>query len=106
MIRRPHPSWDRRLRRAIAEKRLVELGYHGHRRVVEPHDYGMRNGRVMLLVYQVCGGSSRASPAQGWRLLDVTKITDCTVLAETFAGSRRAPHQRHYAWDTVYARVE
>src|SRR5262245_13198362 len=30
--------------RAIHEKRLIELVYNNARRIVEPHDYGMRGG--------------------------------------------------------------
>lgn len=98
-------SIDEQLRHAIANKRLVELSYHGHRRVAEPHDYGVQNGRVRLLAYQVRGASSTRRSASGWRLLDVSKISRCEVLEETFSGTRGAAHQDHLVWDAVYARV-
>jgi hypothetical protein len=43
------------LRFAIANKRLIQLAYQGSKRIVEPHDYGIKNGA-------------------GWRELDIAKI--------------------------------
>lgn len=103
---------DTRLRFAVENKRLLQLTYHGVRRVVEPHDYGLQKGLPRLLVYQLRTTSSadgsagrRQANEKGWRLLDVSKLEACTVLDETFRGSRGAEHQAHCVWDTVYARV-
>jgi hypothetical protein len=103
---------DTRLRFAVANRRLIQLTYHGTRRVVEPHDYGLQKGARRLLVYQLRtissnGGSasSRAGGEKGWRLLDVSKIEECAVLDETFRGSRGNEHHAHHVWDTIYARV-
>lgn len=99
---------DALLRFAIANKRLIQVRYHGVRRVAEPHDYGIQSGMAMLLVYQRerSGGEIRTGQsARGWRLLDVAKIEDCAVLEEAFLGSRGDAHQRHHSWDVVYARV-
>ena len=93
---------DHQLRRAIAEKRLIEFTYQRMWRVVEPHDYGIQHGVVRLLVYQV-----RSRPFQrGWRMLDVAKIEQLKVLDRHFSGSRRQGHSHHFQWDTVFARVE
>jgi hypothetical protein len=97
---------DEQLRFAIAEKRLIQFTYLGALRVAEPHDYGVYQGVTRLLAYQLRGSSSRATSARGWKLLDVAKIIGCTVLNETFAGSRGEAHQRHYVWDVLYARVD
>jgi hypothetical protein len=105
-------SLDAQLRTAIANRRLVQFRYDGKLRVAEPHDYGVQNGGEKLLVFQLRasgGPPARASASskgvQGWRMLDVPKIAECAVLDETFAGSRGQSHQRHHAWDEVYARV-
>lgn len=116
-------SLDAQLRRAIAERRLVQLRYGGKLRVAEPHDYGVQGGSVKLLIYQLraadndggaVGGSpsngapsngARSNGVRGWRMLEVPKIAECVVLDETFPGSRGDAHQRHHAWDEVYARV-
>ena len=97
---------DEQLRFAIANRRLVQLGYSGSLRVVEPHDYGVHRSTTMLLAYQRRGSGGRQQTAiRGWRLFDVSKIEGCLVLEEAFQGSRVDPHQRHYVWDVVYARV-
>ena len=35
---------------AIQEKKIIELNYHGLHRIVEPHVYGIFNGRECLFV--------------------------------------------------------
>jgi predicted DNA-binding transcriptional regulator YafY len=89
---------DGRLRLAITRKRLVKLSYNGSLRVVEPHDYGVQKGTVRLLAYQL-------QTAPGWRLFDVGKIEELSVLDTVFEGSRGASHQNHHVWDVIYARV-
>ena len=95
---------DERIRRAIAEKRLLDVRYKGADRLAEPHDYGVIDGTVRLLVFQLRGPASGRG-AVGWRLLDVVKIESCVVTDETFAGSRGSAHQNHYQWERLYARV-
>lgn len=94
---------DTSLRFAIANKRLVCFLYNSKWRVAEPHDYGVKNGVAKLLVYQVRGESS--STARGWKLLEMSKIDQLTVLSDTFRGTRERPHQHHMRWDELFARV-
>lgn len=89
---------------AIERRRLVQLRYDGKVRVVEPHDYGVQNGVVKLLVYQLKATLSHQS-ATGWRLLHVRRIEDLEVLDAEFPGSRGADYRDHNAWDELYARV-
>ena len=97
---------DAQIRFAIANKRLVEVGYHGRLRVAEPHDYGRLNHTTKLFIYQVrTSGATQREGASGWRLLEVSDITECVVLEETFPGSRGESHTRHLPWEIVYARV-
>lgn len=101
------PSTSDQLRFAIGHRRRIALTYHGSKRVVEPHDYGIYKGLERVLVYQQHGptrGPNRTGV--GWRLLETSKITECAILAETFAGSRGGSHQRHLQWEVLYARVE
>jgi hypothetical protein len=60
---------DQRLRSAIRNEQLLEFNYKGNDRVVEPHDYGIQNGIVSLLCWQVGGRSGSRVP--GWCLVDV-----------------------------------
>ena len=100
----PLDSLDERIRRAIAEKRLLEIRYKRAVRLAEPHDYGVIDGTERLLIFQLHGPDS-GKGAVGWRLLDVVKIESCVVTDQTFAGSRGQSHQQHYQWETLYARV-
>jgi hypothetical protein len=60
-----------------------------------------------LFVYQLStSGPPRGREARVWRLLDLPNIEGCTVLEQTFPGSRGNAHERHYNWDVLYARVE
>ena len=93
---------DHQLRVAIADRRLIRFTYGSASRVAEPHDYGVQHGVVRVLVYQL-----RSAPfARGWRLLDVSKISELAVLDETFAGSRGGRHRHHFEWDALFARVQ
>jgi hypothetical protein len=92
------------IRRAIAEKRLLELRYKRAVRLAEPHDYGIIDGTGRLLIFQLRGPDS-GKGAVGWRLLDVAKIESCVITDQPFAGSRGQSHQQHYQWETLYARV-
>ncbi len=97
-------SVDMRIRRAIAERRLLELRYKGAVRLAEPHDYGVIGGTERLLIFQLRGPDS-GKGSVGWRLLDVAKIESSVVTDATFAGSRGESHLQHYRWSTVFARV-
>ncbi len=96
---------DAALRLAIADKRLIEVGYGGRLRVVEPHDYGVKGGATMLLAYQLTVEGRRAMRDVGWRLLHVSRIESCRVTDDTFPGGRGESSQRHMTWDQLFARV-
>ena len=99
-------SIDEQLRFAIANRRLIQVGYRGDLRVAEPHDYGMQHGSANLLIYQLRGsGRTPGARERGWKMLNVSKIDTCVVLDETFRGSRGESSQHHLAWEVVYARV-
>jgi hypothetical protein len=102
-------STDKQLRFAIARKRLIQLEYNGRTRIAEPHDYGVKNGTRKLLVYQHRASGAAAQdrkPERGWRLLEVSKIEECSVLEQTFPGSRGESSQRHIVWDELFVRVK
>jgi hypothetical protein len=97
---------DRQLRFAIANKRLIQFTYDSAVRVAEPHDYGVRDGTPRLLVYQRQKASRKDHRVRGWRCLDISRIDACTVLEESFAGTRATAGQPHQRWDLLYARVD
>jgi hypothetical protein len=73
---------DPRICKAVEERRVLELRYHGYSRIVEPHVYGRdKKGDEVVRCYQLAGGSESGERA-GWKLL---KIRDVFLvhLAET-----------------------
>src|SRR5262249_61885288 len=80
------PEIDALLRKAIEEKRLVELVYNEKRRIAEPHDYGVQNGSIKLLGYQLSGASSGPLPNSRWFHGDL--IRGICQLDRKFPGGR------------------
>ena len=97
---------DDQLRLAIANRRLIRFTYESAVRIAEPHDYGLRDGAPRLLVYQRQKGARRDGRARGWRWLDVSRIEDCSVLEDSFRGTRESAGQQHHHWDVLFARVD
>jgi hypothetical protein len=100
------PTLDSQLRFAIAHKRLIRFSYDGVIRVAEPHDYGQRDGADKVLAYQRQKGGRKDQNVRGWRWLDASKIEHCTVLEDSFKGTREASDQQHHQWDVLFARVD
>ena len=103
---RPNPALniDRLLRTAIEQRRLIRLVYRNRNRIVEPHDYGILNGSVKLLAYQVGGSSSHKLP--NWRWIETELITEIQMLDRTFPGGRPSPSGKHHKWDKLFIRVK
>jgi hypothetical protein len=100
----PATKIDELLRTAIEQKRLIRVSYRDKPRIVEPHDYGVYNGSVKLLSYQVGGSSSGRLP--NWRWIEVDSIADIHLLDSTFPGGRSSSSGKHHKWDRLFARVK
>ena len=73
---------------AIEGKLLIELEYHGHVRIVEPHVYGMdHHGVERLRGYQVAGGSRSSAPVD-WKMFTVCDISSIRLTGKAFSGPR------------------
>ncbi len=88
---------------AIEHKRMIRLTYHRKSRILEPHDYGILNGSVQLLAYQVGGSSSR--PLPNWVLMKANEIENLDLLDQTFPGGRPTASGKHLKWDKLFIRV-
>lgn len=96
---------DSLIRKAIAEKRLIEFEYHGCHRVAEPHVYGVDKGVTQLLVFQVRGQSMSGGMAH-WRRVDLQGVTNLALLDERFPGKRLNTSGIPSHWDQCFAVVE
>jgi hypothetical protein len=91
--------------RAIVDKYLIEFVYKaGLTRIVEPHDYGIRNGIESVLGFQI-SGESQSGTSHGWKQFEVRQMRRLRVLERRFAGTRADSAQHHRTWDLLFARV-
>jgi len=97
------PGLDQLIRTAIEQTRLLRLRYRDKLRIVEPHDYGVHNGVIKLLTWQIGGASS--GPLPNWRWMETDLIADAQILDRTFPGGRPTPSGKHHQWDKLYLRV-
>jgi hypothetical protein len=102
---RPPPDVDALIRHAITQRRLLRFVFKLAVRVVEPHDYGLRNGVAQLLVFQV-GGQSPSGGLPNWRWVMVSQASAWELLDATFPGGRAVPSGKHSRWDELFLRVE
>ena len=98
------PEVDQLVRSAISRRKQIRFQYKGKERISEPHDYGIQNGRTMLLTYQL-SGQSNTGRLPAWRWIDVAGISDLEILPHTFRGNRPAPSGKHHRWDQLFIRV-
>ena len=98
------PNINQALWTAIEKRRLIRLHYKDRERIVEPHDYGIQNGSIKLLAYQVGGSSSGKLP--NWRWMEQDLISDIRLLDRTFPGGRPTPSGQHHKWDKLFIRVQ
>jgi hypothetical protein len=86
---------------AMQSGRCVELGYDGHRRVVEVHAVGYtRLAEPMMLVWQV-RSTQPGSKAPGWRWLKLADIKGA-VLSEQRS---KAPREGYLRNDKTLTRI-
>jgi hypothetical protein len=95
---------DELIRQAIAERRIVAFRYRGHRRIGEPHLYGLANGKPQVLVY-FTGGTTMAGSYPTWRRCDLDFVARLTVTTRSFQGVR-VNRANQPDWDEIWAIVE
>ena len=72
---------------AIGSQNIIEFEYEGEIRVVEPHCFGITTaGNLALRAYQIDGYSS--SGKLGWKLYNLAKVENLSVLNDTFEEER------------------
>src|SRR5262249_49594196 len=80
-----------KIREAISNKKALRFLYDASVRIVEPYCFGESEaGPDVLRAYQIRGYSLSSGLPNGWRLFDVSKITNLTILEdESFDGKRK-----------------
>lgn len=99
------PAEHERLLRAIRERRLLEFRYGGHRRLFEPHAYGLSpTGEAVLHGFQIAGESSSAAPP-GWRTFTVGEMSELVVSTRRFPQARPGYGGERFALDPLWAEI-
>ena len=88
------------IRQAIINKQIIQFNYNGLTRIVEPHVFGIKNGKLGLLVFQI-GGQSSSGGLPNWRLLDINKIRDLQIINQNFPGKRPTSTDQHSDFTTI-----
>ena len=99
------------LEAALRQRRPVGVSYHGRQRLVCPHALGWKNGRPMVLAYQVGGdttsGTLPSDPRKRWRCLFVDEIDQVgapgPAAAWRTAGNYNPSHPFHAIDEVVLA---
>ena len=92
------------IRNAIASKNIIEFNYKDHRRIAEPHVYGIKNEKRELLVFQV-GGETSSGRIPDWRRVAIDEISGLKTTDQTFTGARDNLSGEYSDWDIIIARV-
>lgn len=92
---------DELIRKALADKLVIEFDYGDHRRVVEPHVYGQKDGKDQLLAYQVQGESS-SDELPEWRRFDIAKMSNVKLTENHFTGRRPTLTGEHAPFDDYF----
>lgn len=91
--------------KAIESRNLLEFRYNGHRRLVEPHTYGVSTiGNDTLSAYQV-GGTSNKGNVPDWKQFTISKITGLKKSDKTFSGTRKGYTKGDSRMSKIYAEL-
>ena len=96
---------NQELLKAMRARKLIEFTSNGHRRVLEPHIYGLSRGTEQLVGFQT-RGTSASGGIPDWRRFDLADMSPFIVLEESFTGRRPNPLGTHSDWDEIYMVVQ
>src|SRR5262249_19442376 len=105
----PPPGVDADVHRAIYEAigtlHTAEIEDPvGRKRIGEPHDYGMLNGKPILLFFQTFGYSKSGNLPQ-WRHLDARTSRALRPPERPFNGGRDLKSSRNRQWHDLFTRA-
>lgn len=89
---------------AIRERHALEFFYKGHRRVVEPHTYGLdrKAQKEKLSAWQITG---KPADEPDWRYYEVAEIGELRELPQSFGKARDGYKRNDPRMSTIYAQV-
>lgn len=89
---------------AIKKRKLLVITYGGITRTVEPHTAGISKKRNNVLsCYQTHG--KHIKPGHEWDFFTISKITNLTVLEDSFSDTRTGYKRNDSRMTTIYAEL-
>jgi hypothetical protein len=102
----PQLTNGERLIRAILDHRVVEFGYQGYRRTVEPYLLGLHEAGEPLLLGRQTAGASQSGEIPGWRTFITTAIDDVELTDQSFSGPPSGFNPYGQSMLEIFARAE
>jgi hypothetical protein len=94
-----------RLIRAILGHRIVEFGYQGYRRTVEPYLLGIHEAGEPLLLGRQTAGASGSGEIPGWRTFITTAIDEVDLTDRSFTGPPSGFNPYGHSMLEIFARA-
>jgi hypothetical protein len=101
----PQLTNGERLIRAILDHRVVEFGYQGYRRTVEPYLLGLHEAGEPLLLGRQTAGASQSGEIPGWRTFITTAIDEVELTDRNFAGPPSGFNPYGHSMLEIFARA-
>lgn len=91
---------------AINERKVIEFDYDEHKRIVQPHAYGIHKDtrNEVLRAFQIRGYSSSGN-VPDWRLYILSKISNIKVLNEIFETPAPKYRKNDSAMSHIYCQI-
>ena len=90
---------------AIRRREVIELWYDGGARTVEPYCHGISTaGNEVLRGYQTDGYSESGQPV-GWKLFEVSRISNLRQTGTTFPTNRPGYNPNDRGMSPIHCRV-
>ncbi len=91
---------------AIDSRRVIYFFYEGGYRTVEPFCHGLNTATGEVLKGFQIGGYSRSGHRIGWKLFEVSGISDLTVTHKHFKGERPGYNPCELGMPTVFSHID
>ncbi|MCK4668452.1 hypothetical protein KAU33_16990 [Candidatus Dependentiae bacterium] len=91
---------------AIKSRKVIGFFYEGHKRIVEPHCYGVHKdtGNEVLCAYQIEGYSLSGSKPP-WRLYIISKMSRIVIINNNFEKPRTGYKKNDSRMSTIFCQL-
>jgi hypothetical protein len=91
---------------AILQRHLLQFRVGRERMVVEPHQYGVSEGKHLLLAWSLFSAGVGRVPKGGFELFQIEEMREVRKLSETFEHSRPGYGSARLPMNPVHAQLK